>query len=151
MSETLGKTGIGTEFRRWDASGGEWEAIAEIININPLAGRTRNIIEVATLDSTDGYTSVLGGLRSGGNFTFSMVFRRDTFDLMNDDFESDIKRNYEIVFPDDENTTIEFVGLVTETPITVTVDGVTTADVTIAVDGQSVIASGSGGTSAPSA
>lgn len=151
MSETLGVTGIGTEFRRWDAANGEWDAIAEIMNIGILSGRTRNVIEVTTLDAADGYTAILGGLRSGGNVTFSMVFRRDTFELLNDDFESDIKRNYEVVFPDLENTTIEFVGLVVETPITIPPDNVISMDVTIQVDGRSVVASGSGGTSQPSA
>jgi hypothetical protein len=144
-------TGIGTEFRRWDASAGAWEAIAEVLSIGLLSGRTRDVHEVATLDAAEGYTSIISGLRHGGECTFSMIFRRDTFEIMNDDFESDIIRNYEVVFPDDENTTVEFEGLVTETPLTVAPDAPIPVDVTIAVNGKTVIASGSGGTSQPSA
>jgi predicted secreted protein len=73
-----------------------------------------------------------------------MNFTRDTYEQMKDDFEDDNAQNYEIVLPDDETTTLEFEGLVTELPLSVPTDGVITADATIKVSGAVTLDSGSG-------
>ena len=61
---------------------------------------------------------------------------------MNTDFESDDLQNYEIVLPDDEDTSLEFEGLVTELPLTIPMDNKITADVTIQVSGRVTMNSG---------
>ena len=73
-----------------------------------------------------------------------MNFTRSTLDTMKDDFESADTQNYEIVLQDVENTTIEFVGLVTELPLEITPDDKVTMTVSIKVSGEVTINSGSG-------
>lgn len=133
--------GVGTKFRRWN--GANWVDIAEI---NSITGpnKTRDTIDVTSLDSTGGYREFIGGFRDGGTVTLPMNFTRDTYDLMNDDFESDTLQNYEIYLPDAENTSFEFIALVTELGLAIPTDDKITADVTLKVSGKVVINSGSG-------
>lgn len=134
--------GIGTSFRRWD--GTDFVHISEILNITG-PGKTRETIEVTSLDSLDKYREFIGGLRDGGTITFTMIFRRDTYDIMNADFESDDLQNYEVYMSQDpEETSFEFEGLVTELPLTVAPGDKITADVTIKLSGSITVNSGSG-------
>lgn len=133
--------GVGTLFRRW--SGSAWANIAEVNSIQG-PNKSRETIDVTSLDSTGGYREFIASFRDGGTVQLTMNFTRSTYDTMNDDFESDTAQSYEIVLPDDENTSLEFVGLVTEVPLSITTDDKVTANVTIKVTGQPVINSGSG-------
>lgn len=133
--------GVGTRFRRWNALTTEWVDIAEINSITG-PGKSRESIDVTSLGSTGGYREFIAGFRTSGTVALAMNFTRFTYDLMNDDFEDDDAQNYEIVLPDDENTTLEFEGLVTELPLTIPTDDKITADVTIQITGQVVVNSG---------
>jgi predicted secreted protein len=135
--------GVGTKFMRWDADTSTWEALAEI---NSISGptKTRDFIDVTSLDSTGGYREFIAGFRDGGTVTLNMNFTRSTYDKMNDDFEDDDAQNYEIILPDDDVTSFEFSGLVTELPLEITTDDKVTANVTIKVNGQVTVNSGSG-------
>jgi predicted secreted protein len=135
------KAGVGTLFRRW--SGAAWVNLAEI---NSISGpnMTRDTIDVTSLDSTGGYREFIGGFRDGGTVQLNMNFIRASLDTMKDDFESDDLQNYEIVLPDDENTTLEFTGLVTELPLEIPPDDKITMAVSIKVSGQVTVNSGSG-------
>lgn len=136
--------GVGTKFRRWGGNADpNWNDIAEI---NSITGPTksRDTIDVTSLDSTGGYREFIAGFRDGGTVTLPMNFTRDTYDTMNADFESDLHQHYEILLPDVENTSFEFVGLVTELGLAIPTDDKITADVTIKVSGAVVINSGSG-------
>lgn len=135
-------SGVGTEFRRWDATGEAWEALAEINSITG-PGSTRATIDVTSLDSTGGYREFITGFRDAGTVRLDMNFTRDAYELMVNDFESDTAVNYEIVLPDVENTTLEFEGYVTEVPLTIPQDDKITAAVTIKITGQVTINSGS--------
>ena len=134
-------SGVGTLFRRW--SGTAWVNIAEITQISG-PGKTRETIDVTSLDSTGGYREFIAGFRDAGNIQLTMNFSRSTYELMNDDFESDEVQNYEIVLPDGETTSLEFEGLVTELPLEIVGDDKITNTVTIKVTGQPTINSGSG-------
>ena len=136
------KAGVGTQFRRWNATTGAWANIAEI---NTITGpsMTRDTIDVTSLDSTDGYREFIAGFRDAGTVVLSMNFTRDTYETMKDDFESDTLVNYEIVLPDDATTTLEFEGLVTELPLTTPPDDKITVDVTIKITGSVTLNSGS--------
>ena len=136
-------SGKGTEFRRWKSVTGEWEALAEIKSING-PGMSRGTSDTTTLDTPGGYKTFIGAFRDPGTVSMSMNFTRDTYEQMKADFEDDTLQNYEIVLPDDETTTLEFEGLVTELPLAVPTDDVITADVTIKVSGQVNLESGSG-------
>lgn len=133
--------GVGTKFRRWNGS--NWVDIAEINSITG-PGKTRDTIDVTSLDSTAGYREFIGGFRDGGTVSLPMNFTRDTYDLMNTDFESDDLQNYEIFLPDDESTSFEFEALVTELGLAIPADDKVTADVSLKISGQVTINSGSG-------
>jgi predicted secreted protein len=133
--------GVGTEFRRWTAP--SWVAIAEINNISGPT-MSRETIDTTALDTVGGYRTFITGFRDAGTVSFSMNFTRTGYETMKDDFESATVQQYEIVLPDDENTTLEFSGLVTECPLDIPPDDKVTADITIKITGSVTINSGSG-------
>jgi predicted secreted protein len=136
-------SGQGTKFRRWDSTTGTWAEIAEITGISGPS-MSRNTIDSTVLATTGGYRTFIGALRDPGSITLNMNFTRATYEQMKDDFEDDTAQNYEIVLPDDDNTSFEFEGLVTELPLNVPTDDKITADVTIKISGQVTLESGSG-------
>jgi len=136
--------GVGTKFRRWGGNANpNWVDIAEITSIDGPT-KSRDTIEVTNLDSTGGYREFIGGFRDGGTVTLPMNFTRETYEIMNDDFEDDDLQNYEILLPDTEATSFEFTALVTELGLAIPADDKISADVTLKVSGQVVINSGSG-------
>lgn len=137
-------TGIGTKFYRWSNTSTEWQAIAEVTNISGPS-MSRESIPVTSLDSEDGYEEIIGGLRKGGAITFTMNFRRETYDLLKLDFESDDKQHYKIVVPDTVETSFEFIGLVMELPPKFEVGSPISVDVNIAVSGKVEVYDGSSG------
>lgn len=136
-------SGQGTKFRRWNSTGGIWEDIGEITGISGPS-MSRNTIDTTVLATTGGYRTFIGALRDPGTITLNMNFTRATYEQMKEDFEDDSSQNYEIILPDDENTSFEFEGLVTELPLNVPTDDKITADVTIKISGQVTLESGSG-------
>jgi len=136
-------SGKGTAFRRWNSSTGEWEDIAEITNITG-PGMTRDTIDTTALDTTGGYRTFITGFRNPGTVTLTMNFTRDGYEQMKTDFEDDDTKNYEILLPDDDNTSLYFAALVTELPLTIPPDDKVTVDVTIQISGQVTLESGSG-------
>jgi len=134
--------GVGTKFRRWNSSTSKFEDIAEINSITGPS-MSRDTIDVTSLDSTGGYREFIAGFRDPGTVVLNMNFTRDTYELMKADFESDDLQNYEIILPDDEETSLEFEGLVTELPLAIPTDDKVTSDVTIKISGQVVVNSGS--------
>lgn len=136
-------TGKGVEFRRWNSTSGEWEEIALVKNITGPS-MSRDTIDVTVLGSTGGYREFIAGFRTPGTLDFTLLFTRDAYETMKGDFESDDRQNYEIVLPDDDNTTFEFEGLVTELPLNIVPDDAITADVSIQISGEVSMNSGSG-------
>lgn len=140
-------SGLGTKFLRWDSSApagsADWQAIAEIISISGPT-MTREFIDVTSLDSTGGYREFIAGFRDGGTVTLNMNFTSATYSVMKDDFEDRDSQFYEIVLPDENSTSFEFEGLVTELPLEIPTDDRVTANVTIKVVGKVEVNSGSG-------
>lgn len=140
-------SGLGTKFLRWDSSApagsSDWQAIAEIISISGPT-MTREFIDVTSLDSTGGYREFIAGFRDGGTVTLNMNFTSATYSIMKDDFEDKDSQFYEIVLPDENSTSFEFEGLVTELPLEIPTDDRVTANVTIKVVGKVEVNSGSG-------
>jgi len=136
-------SGVGTKFRRWNSDTGAWEDIAEITNISgPTPSRGTH--QTTALDTEGGYHTYVGGFREPGTVTLSMNFNRDGYELMKSDFEDPDNKNYEILLPDEDNTSLEFEGLVSECPLEIPTDGIITADVTIQLSGKTNLESGSG-------
>src|SRR5690625_4837682 len=118
MSVT-GITGIGTKFQRQsDETPGNFETVARVFNISGPS-MSRETVDTTTYDSTGGYREKIGGLRDGGTVTFSMNYNREGYLLFKQDFEDDQPKRYQIILPDDDETTLTFSGLVTELPLTV--------------------------------
>ena len=138
-----GIAGAGAEFRRWSITDQAWAVIAEITTITGPS-MTRDVIDVTSLDSTDKYREFIAGFRNGGTVGLAMIFTRVTYEIMKDDYESDTEQNYEMVLPDAETTSLEFVGLITELPLTIPAEDKITCDVTIQISGSVNMMSGSG-------
>lgn len=135
--------GVGTKFRRWNSGTGQWVDIAEVNSISGPS-MTRDFIDVTSLDSVGGYREFIAGFRDGGTVNLAMNFTRATYTIMKTDFEDDNKQNYEILLPDDDDTSLEFEGLVTELPLEVPTDDKVTANVVIKVVGKVWLNTGSG-------
>jgi predicted secreted protein len=105
---------------------------------------TRDFIDVTSLDSTGGFREFITGFRDGGTVSLTMNFTRTSYDKMLSDFEDDTPHYYEIVLPDEDKTSFEFCGYVTELPLEIPTDDKITANVTIKVSGRVVKNSGSG-------
>lgn len=134
--------GVGTKFYRYGA-GSTGVAIAEINSITG-PGMSRDTIDVTSLDSTGGYREFITGFRDGGTVTLAMNFTDGTYSTMLADFESNTACAYEIVLPNTQQTSVEFLGLVTELPLTIPTDDKITADVTIKISGKVYVNSGTG-------
>lgn len=139
---SLAVSGVNTEFRRYDTTDEAYELIAEIKSITGPGG-TRDTIDVTSLTSTEGYREFIASFRDAGTVSLDMIFRRDTYDIMKGDFESDTLQNYEIVLPDAENTTLEFEGLVTEIPLNIVPDDAIMVNTVIKISGKVEVNSGS--------
>lgn len=135
---------IGTKFYRWSSDSSEWQVVAEVSAIGGPS-MSRETIDVTSFDSEDGYKEFIGGLRDAGSMSLTMNFTRANYELMKDDFESDVKQNYKIVVPDTAETTLEFEGLVIELPLNFDVTDKISMDVTIQISGKVDLYDGSSG------
>lgn len=128
--------GVGTLFQRSDgaSSGGTYSTIAEVNSIE-LSGMSREIIDVTSLDSTDGWREKITGLRDGGTVTVEMNFSINSYDDFLTDFNSDTANEYRIVMSDTGATTFDFDALVTGIPFSVAADNKVTASVTLEISG----------------
>ncbi len=104
-----GRDAFGTLFKRATtlSPGNVFATIAGVTNISGPS-RSRETLDVTAHDSPDGYMEFLGGLRDGGEVSLDINYdpAETTHDL-DDDFEDDTPRNYQIVLlpgTDDEWT-----------------------------------------------
>jgi predicted secreted protein len=124
-------------------TGAAWVSVGEVINITGPS-MSRETIEVTSLASMGGYREFIAGFRDPGTVTFTMNFTRSDYDTMKTDFESDTEVDYELILPDDDVTSLEFTGLVTELPLNLDPGSQITCNITIKVTGQVAVNSGSG-------
>jgi len=135
--------GAGTQLKRYNPQLTQWEVIAEVNSITG-PGMTRETIDTTALDTEGGYRTFIPSFKDAGELVLAMNFTRDVLEIMLADFESDSLKQYEIIFPDDDNTTINFTAFVTALGLAVTTDDKVTQDVTIKISGAPSINSGSG-------
>lgn len=124
-------------------TGAAWASVGEVINISGPT-MSRETIDVTSLASTGGYREFIAGFRDPGTITFTMNFNRTDYETMKTDFESDTEQDYELILPDDDVTTLEFTGLVTELPLNLDPGSQITCNITIKITGQVTVNSGSG-------
>ena len=132
-------SGVGTKFRKWTA--GNWVDIAEVNSITGPS-MTRDTIDVTSLDSIGGYREFIAGFRNPGTISLSMNFTNVSYTIMKTDYEDENPQSYDLLLPD--LTSLEFIGLVTELPLTVPADDKITIDVVIQISGPVSLESGSG-------
>ena len=133
MSDAI--SGIGAKYKRGDGQSNEiFSAIAEVSNIGG-PDKSRDTIDVTSLDSTDGYREFIAGFRDGGEVTLNMNFTRDGYISMDADYLSDDLVNYQIVFPDTGETTFDFAALVTNITNVIPTDDKISMDVTLKISG----------------
>lgn len=133
MAVPDGITGHGTKFNRHDGTD-----FVEVANVFDISGpsMSRDVVEVTAYDSPDGYREKIGGLRDGGQLTFTLNFTRENYLLFKGDFEDDTPVQYQVVLPDAEKTELTFSGLVIDMPLTIPVGDRITIDVTIEISGK---------------
>jgi len=134
MSDAI--SGVGAVVKQSDmTSSPTFNAIAEI---NAIDGpnKTRDTIDVTSLDSTGGYREFIASFRDAGSVNLEMNFTRDGYIAMNDAFETDTLIDYQIVLPDTGNTTLDFSGLVVDIGMAVPLDDKITAPVVIKISGE---------------
>jgi predicted secreted protein len=134
-------SGVGTSFKRSDmASSASFTAIAEV---NSITGpnKTRETIDVTSLDSEGGYREFIASFRDAGTVELEMNFTRAGYEDLNTDFETETLVDYQIVLPDTGNTTLDFSGLVVDLGMAVPLDNKVTATVTIKISGQVTLTS----------
>jgi len=124
-----------------DTGSGTYESLGDVINING-PGMSRSTIETTHLNTAGGYQTFITGLRNPGTVTFSINFDRTAYDDLKADFENDNSQSYRIQFDDADNTQIDFDGWVTELPLTIPTNDRVTMDVTLQINGQPTVASG---------
>jgi predicted secreted protein len=138
-----GVSGIGAKVRR--LTGSVWADLAEITKIAGPDNK-RDTVDLTSLDSVGGYKEFAAGLRDAGEIKLEAIFRRDAYELVMADFDSDDLVNYEIMFPDPENTTVSFSGLVSACSVDAPMDKAITYSFSIKVSGKPTLQSGSGST-----
>jgi predicted secreted protein len=135
--------GVGTEFRRWNATLGQWEAIAQV---NSIGGPDMSVdtIETTALDTTGGAKTFIAGFIDNGSVALEMNFTRDTYEQFLTDLQARLELEYEIIFPDADTTTAEFAALVVGLTVNTDPDDKITMTVDLKISGVVDINSGSG-------
>jgi predicted secreted protein len=133
------QVGKGTVVRLWN--GASWEQIAEVKSIGGIGG-SRNTIDTTTLDTED-YRTFIGGLRDNGELSLTLNWSRSVDSTFRTSFESDANDEWEVVLPDDDVTSFQFEGTITNLSMNIPIDDLITMDVTIKISGGISISSGS--------
>lgn len=136
MSEPF--VGVGTVFGRGTAQAGPFTAIAQINSING-PDKSRGTVDTTSLDTTGGYKTFLAGFRDGGQVQLAMNFTRAGYELMNDDFEDETTKWYQIQLPDPEDTKLTFEGILTNIGSAIPIEDKVSCSVTIKVSGPTYL------------
>lgn len=126
--------GKGTRFLRGDGATSEnFTPIAEIRNID-FGAVARQLFEVTTLDSEDGWREHKSGFRDGGDVTLTMNFTRTTWADFYEDFNNDEPVNYRLEASDGV-TVLDFAAYCSGVPISIPFDNAIVSNVTIRITG----------------
>lgn len=130
---------FGTQFKRDSTGAGVFVTIA---NVSDLSGpsRSREAIEVTAHDSPDQYREFVKGLKDGGEVTLTLNYdpAGATHAALDDDFEEDALRDYQIVVLPGEadEHTWEFSGLITDLSDSFPIDDRMEREVTVKISGK---------------
>lgn len=137
-----GMDGFGVKLQRGDAlSPEQFTTIADVTSLT-LPSLSRETLDVTSHDSPDGWMEFLGGLKDPGEVSADVNYQPSAHDLLVADFEDDEPRNYQIVFPDDDQTTWSFSAILTGFEPEAPYDDKATASLTWKVSGKPTITTG---------
>lgn len=138
-----GYNAFGTFFQRGD--GAEPEVFATIGEATNLAGpgMTRETIDVTSHDSPDGFMEYVGGLKDGGEFTFDVNYDPAIHNILQNDFDDPLPRNYKLVLPDPPGGSWGFSAFITGMELEFPHDDKMTASMTFKVSGRPTFTEGS--------
>lgn len=131
------RAAYGTLLKRRD--GTTVEGFTNIDGVSELTGPglTAEQIDVTHHTTVGNYRSIVPSFLSAGDVTFTLFFDPDDaqHEGVLSDFESRVRRNWQIVFPGaTSNETYDFAAYVTGFEISAPVDGALTASVTLGID-----------------
>lgn len=139
-----GLDAFGTQFRRATTlvPGTVFETIANVTSVGGPE-RTRETIDVTAHDSPDQWMEFIGGLKDGGEISLDINYDpgETTHDL-DDDFDDDSARNYQIVILPDTATehTWSFKGIMTKLGDEFPYDDKMARSMTVKVTGKPTLA-----------
>lgn len=138
---------FGTQLKRQTATPTTYEAIANVGDIEG-PGRSRESIEVTAHDSPDRYREFVKGLKDAGEVTATINFDPGdtTHQVLDDDFEEDGLRRYQIVaLPGDpDELTVEFAAMITDLSDSYPVEDKMERSVTFKISGKPSFTYGAG-------
>jgi predicted secreted protein len=143
MTEAI--SAFGTLLKIGDGGSPEnFTTIAEVKDIS-LPHFARDMIDVTTHSSTEGWREFMAGLKSGGEVTFEINFlptdatHSYSAGLLHD-LEGGTLRNFQVVLTDAGNTTWTFGAIVSDFTPKAPVAGALTAAVTLKLSGKPTLA-----------
>ena len=132
-----GIDGFGTELRR--GNGGSpteiFTAIAHSTNISG-PGLSRDTYDVTTHQSPERWREFIGGLKDGGEVSVDVNYDPADHDTLVDDLDDTNARNYELAFPDPDETVWEFKAILTGVEPSAPHDDKLTASLTFKLTGK---------------
>jgi predicted secreted protein len=131
-----GMDGFGVQLKRGDGGGPEvFDALADITNVSG-PGLSRETLDVTSHGSPDGWMEFIGGLKDGGEVSADINYQPAMHDFLIEDFEDSAPRNYQIVFPDDDQTTWTIKAILTGFEPEMPYDDKAAASLTFKVSGK---------------
>lgn len=139
-----GIDGFGAELRRGDGATPTevFTAIGHSTNISG-PGISRATYDVTTHQSPEQWREFIGGLKDGGEVTIDINYNPAIHDPFVEDFDDSEPRNYELAFPDPDQTVWSFGAILTGFEPTAPHDNKLSASMTFKVSGPPTITSGS--------
>lgn len=131
-----GLDGFGTELRRGDGATPEvFTAIADPTGISG-PGLSRETLDVTSHDSPDQWMEFLGGLKDGGEVSIDVNYQPAAHDELVADFDDSDPRNYQLAFPDPDQTVWSFAAILTGFEPDAPYDDKLSASLTFKVSGK---------------
>lgn len=131
-----GFNAFGTQFHRGD--GGSPESFALVGEATDISGPelSRDTIEVTSHDSPNAFREWVGGLKDGGEVTFTVRYDPDLHNSLIDDFDDPLTRNYQIHLPDPPTGIWNFAAFITNKGLSFPMEDAMAADFTFKISGK---------------
>jgi predicted secreted protein len=132
----MAKLGFGTVLAVADiATGLVFATIAQITSITPF-NVTREAHDTTSMDITDGYKTVLGGLKDSGECAIEVNYEPDVHNTLLADFDAENPMKYRVTFPTGD--VASFDGVQTGFSPSAPMEDKMSASITIKISGKIV-------------